>query len=207
MGSNWKDRPIRPYFTYTVTANANNPSYTPQGLEGVMTFFGGAGGGSGASIMTSNNSMTGNQTQTLTGFIQSWVNGTFATTGTTVNHNTGISKYNENPIVSNEYSLGNTSTALSIDLSKGNYFTCTATDNFTLSFSNAPSTIGDMQSGQLRIIQDGTGSRVLTLGANVISQGGVTPLLTTTAGATDVLYFEYRERTGELFVSVTNDWQ
>ena len=66
----------------------------------------------------------------------------------------------------------------------GQNFVLTATGNITLA---NPSTETVGQTGFIAIIQDGTGSRTLTLGTDYESpaSGGIT--LTTTANATDVL--------------------
>ena len=46
------------------------------------------------------------------------------------------------------------------------------------------------QSGFIRIVQDGTGSRTLAYHSDWCFAGGVDPTLTTTAGATDVLFYQ-----------------
>ncbi|TGP25915.1 MULTISPECIES: hypothetical protein [unclassified Mesorhizobium] len=46
------------------------------------------------------------------------------------------------------------------------------------------------QTGCIRIVQDGTGSRTLAYGANWKFSGGSAPVLTTTAGATDLLFYQ-----------------
>ena len=193
------------YFTYTVTANAANPSYNPTSKAGFISVTGGAGGGGGGgSIMSADDTMTANRSQDLDGFFQTWDDGTFVTTG--VNHakSGGNTSADSHTYSSANYSLGNTSTALDIDLSKGNYFRCTATDNFTLDFSNEPSS-ADLR-GYILIVQDGTGSRVLTLGTDVISPAQITPLLTTTAGAADIVEFTYNLSLGKLIITgVIND--
>ncbi|TJU85568.1 MAG: hypothetical protein E5Y10_24390 [Mesorhizobium sp.] len=45
------------------------------------------------------------------------------------------------------------------------------------------------QSGCIRIVQDGTGSRTLSYGTDWEFAGGTAPVLTTTAGATDLLFY------------------
>jgi len=197
------------YFTYTVSANGNNPSYTPQSLEGIMTFYGGAGGGGGSdtTIMDSNNTMTAARTQTLGGFTQLWQTGVFGFLNVNIAPSGGYSSYNEHTVDSIEYDLGNTGTTLTLDLSKGNYFKAVANNNFTLEFSNVPTNSGAVVEGTIFITQDATGSRVLTKGTDVISSGGVTPRLTTTASAVDMLRFTYRKSTGKLHISVQNDWK
>lgn len=46
------------------------------------------------------------------------------------------------------------------------------------------------QSGFIRIIQDGTGSRTLAYHADWKFEGGADPVLTTTASATDILFYQ-----------------
>lgn len=46
------------------------------------------------------------------------------------------------------------------------------------------------QSGFIRIVQDGTGSRALAYHSDWKFAGGVDPTLTTTASATDILFYE-----------------
>jgi len=183
------------YFSFDVTANSNNPSYTAQGLEGYMAFNGGAGGGGGTNtnIIKDNLTQTSNRQQDLGGNTQEWFNGKH--------------RYAQSVVVSQSVDSGNTGTTLTIDLSEGNYFIATATDNFTLEFTNAPAGTRDVVNGSIKITQDGTGSRVLTKGTDVISQGGVTPLLSITAGAVDIVHYEYRQDIDKLLISVTNDWK
>ena len=130
----------------------------------------GGGGGSNTNIIANDLTQSAKRTQDLAGNTQDWQNGKFTLTDVT--------------IIPNVVNLGNTSTSLTIDFDTnfGNMFVATATDNFTLNFSNVEAGIY-----YLKMIQDGTGSRVLTLGTNADSPGGVTPLLTTTAGAKDWL--------------------
>lgn len=184
------------YFTYNVTANSNNPSYTAQSLEGYMAFNGGAGGGGGSDTNIINSSLptqTANRQQNLGDFTQEWFNGKH--------------RYSQCVVVSQSVDSGNTGATLTIDLAEGNYFIATATDNFTLEFTNAPAGSRDVVNGSIKITQDGTGSRVLTKGTDVISQGGVTPLLSITAGAVDIVHYEYRQDIDKLLISVTNDWK
>lgn len=46
------------------------------------------------------------------------------------------------------------------------------------------------QSGFIRIVQDGTGSRTLAYHADWKFEGGADPVLSTTAGVTDVLFYQ-----------------
>lgn len=61
--------------------------------------------------------------------------------------------------------------------------------NRTLSITNA----ANGSAGLLRVTQDGTGSRTLTLptGSLIVGGGGTSPTLSTAAGAVDLLAFEY----------------
>lgn len=53
-----------------------------------------------------------------------------------------------------------------------------------------PSNTIDGRSGRIRFIQDATGSRTLSYAANWVFAGGVDPVLTTTANAYDILYYD-----------------
>ena len=85
--------------------------------------------------------------------------------------------------------VGKTSTAnatgsTTLDYNANQNFVLTATGNITLA---NPSTETVGQTGFIAIIQDGTGSRTLTLGTDYESPAGGGITLTTTANATDVL--------------------
>ena len=85
--------------------------------------------------------------------------------------------------------VGKTSTAnatgsTTLDFDANQNFVLTATGNITLA---NPSTETVGQTGFIAIIQDGTGSRTLTLGTDYESPAGGGITLTTTANATDVL--------------------
>jgi hypothetical protein len=75
------------------------------------------------------------------------------------------------------------------DQTKGSTAAITLTANATLSITNA---VAGMY-GLVRVTQDATGSRTLTLpaGSKVINGGGGAVTLTSTAGATDVLSYFY----------------
>ena len=75
------------------------------------------------------------------------------------------------------------------DQTKGATSAVTLTGNATLSITNE---LAGMY-GLIRVTQDATGSRILTLpaGSKVINGGGGAVALTTTAGATDVLSYFY----------------
>jgi hypothetical protein len=72
-------------------------------------------------------------------------------------------------------------------VSNGTNAIVTLGGNRTLAFSGAVA--GEYLT--LEVIQDGTGSRTLTYPGNVKWSGGSAPVLTTTAGAKDVLCFAY----------------
>lgn len=74
-----------------------------------------------------------------------------------------------------------------LDLSKGNlHFITMPAGNITIALSNA--TIG--QSFEIRILQDGTGSRTVTWFTTIKWAGGLAPTLTTTASKADSFGFQ-----------------
>lgn len=75
---------------------------------------------------------------------------------------------------------------IAVDFSAGINFTVTLGDNRTL---GQPSNQKVGQSGFIRIVQDGTGSRTLAYHADWKFAGGTDPTLTTTASATDILFY------------------
>lgn len=77
-------------------------------------------------------------------------------------------------------------TTITPDFSTGINFSVTATNNFTLA---NPTNVKVGQSGYIAITQDGTGSRVMTLGSNWKFPTGESKVLSTAAGAVDVLYY------------------
>jgi len=77
---------------------------------------------------------------------------------------------------------------ISVDASQGNVLTVTLGGTRTMA---NPSNPADGQVIRFRITQDGTGSRTLSWGAAYDFGTGGAPALTTTAGKTDVLAFEY----------------
>ncbi len=77
---------------------------------------------------------------------------------------------------------------VTLDFSTGyNFGPLTLTGNVTLA---NPTNIKAGQSGHIRIVQDGTGGRTWTLGSYFKTAGGSPATLTTTAGATDVMYYK-----------------
>ncbi len=80
-------------------------------------------------------------------------------------------------------------TSIAVDLNDGNNFIVTLGGNRTLENPSNP-TIG--QTGQIYVIQDGTGSRTLAYGSYWKFSGGTAPTLTTDANAVDLLVYNVR---------------
>lgn len=78
---------------------------------------------------------------------------------------------------------------ISWDMSSGFDFIVTIGGNRTIS---NPTNTKVGQKGRLIIQQDGTGSRTMTWGSNYKFANGTKPTLSTTASATDVLYYDVR---------------
>jgi hypothetical protein len=77
-------------------------------------------------------------------------------------------------------------TTITADFATTNHFQVTLGGNRTLA---NPSNQTAGQSGAIRIVQDGTGSRTLAYGSNWKFPNGTAPTLTTTANAVDVLVY------------------
>lgn len=91
------------------------------------------------------------------------------------------------------YSVGNVSGAVTLDYTNGNYQYMTLTGNITSLTINNPPATGRGGFMTLEMIQDGTGSRTLTLdGAVYLTSANATITLTTTASAIDKLRLETR---------------
>ena len=75
---------------------------------------------------------------------------------------------------------------ITADFATTNHFQVTLGGNRTLA---NPSNQTAGQSGAIRIVQDGTGSRTLAYGSNWKFSGGTAPVLTTTANAVDLLVY------------------
>ena len=75
---------------------------------------------------------------------------------------------------------------IATDLSLGNQFQVTLGGNRTL---GAPTNVVAGQSGVIRVVQDGTGSRTLAYNSVFKFPGGTAPTLTTTANAVDLLAY------------------
>ena len=85
-----------------------------------------------------------------------------------------------------EVSLTDAAT-IAVDMSTFINATVTLGGNRTL---GQPSNTKVGQTGRIKIVQDGTGSRTLSYHADWKFAGGTAPTLTTTASRTDVLYYE-----------------
>ncbi|MEK7179061.1 MAG: hypothetical protein AAB727_02280 [Patescibacteria group bacterium] len=82
----------------------------------------------------------------------------------------------------------NSSTAYTIDLTRGNVYEVTLTASCTFTFSNPPAS-GTAGSFTLILKQDATGSRGVTWPTSVQWENGSAPAITGTASATDILTF------------------
>ena len=81
---------------------------------------------------------------------------------------------------------------IATDLSLGNQFQVTLGGNRTL---GAPTNVVAGQSGVIRVVQDGTGSRTLAFNSVFKFPGGTAPTLTTTANAVDLLAYHVESTT------------
>jgi len=72
------------------------------------------------------------------------------------------------------------------DFDASNHFQVTLGGNRTLA---NPTNVVAGQSGVIRVVQDGTGSRTLAYGSNFKFSNGIAPVLTTTANAVDLLVY------------------
>jgi len=81
---------------------------------------------------------------------------------------------------------------VAIDLALGNHHQVTLGGNRTL---GAPTNVVAGQSGVIRVVQDGTGSRVLSYNAIFKFPGGTAPTLTTAANSVDLLAFHVESAT------------
>lgn len=78
---------------------------------------------------------------------------------------------------------GNSGTSLTLDLSTAELRKVTLTGNVTFTFSNPVTDVEYM----VYLVQDGTGSRLVTWPGTVKWRGAAAPTLTTTAGRTDIV--------------------
>lgn len=90
---------------------------------------------------------------------------------------------------------------VAVDMALGNNFELTLGGNRTL---GAPTNVVAGQSGVIRVVQDGTGSRTLAYNSAWKFPGGTAPTLTTTASAVDLLCY-YVETSGRVAVRFIGD--
>lgn len=115
---------------------------------------------------------------------------------------TGVSAklYVNGNSASNIYALTD-GTTITPDFSTGNNFSVTLGGNRTLA-NPTNMTVG--QSGVIYVSQDATGSRTLAYGTYWKFPGGTAPTLTTTASATDALFYVVRTSTSITVNSALN---
>lgn len=114
---------------------------------------------------------------------------------------TGSVKFGNYHIEPSENNAGNSSTAITVDLSTGSAQKITLTGNATFALSN-PQTGGAYV---LKLVQDATGSRTVTWPTTVKWPGGTAPTLTTTAGQVDLvnLYWDSTDYFGSYSLNYT----
>jgi hypothetical protein len=104
------------------------------------------------------------------------------------------------------YNAGNISGAVSLDYTNGSYQYATLTGNVSsLTISNWPAS-GTGGFMTLELIQDGTGSRTLTLGSAYKTAGTSGVTLTTTASKRDKLYLQTRDAGTTIDVTPAYNW-
>lgn len=91
--------------------------------------------------------------------------------------------------------------SVALDLSAGFNFTLAMGGNYTLA---NPTNAKVGQSGKILITQDATGSRTLAYGTSYKPAGGVAPVLSTTANANDLLFYEVLP-SGGLYISLAKN--
>jgi len=104
------------------------------------------------------------------------------------------------------YNAGNISGAVTLDYENGQYQYATLTGNVSsLTISNWPAS-GTGGFMTLELIQDGTGSRTLTLGSAYKTAGAAGVTLTTTASKRDKLYLQTRDAGTTIDVTPAYNW-
>ena len=149
-----------------------------------------AGGGTGAATFTDGALMIGNGTGAMEavdlsdGHIAVGASGTGNPTSESLTATVrSYSKAQRGTLAT----LSSSSNATAVDLSAGNNFTLTLSENSTLSI---PTNAVAGQSGSILITQDGTGSRTLSYAAPYHFAGGTAPTLSTAGSSVDRLdYF------------------
>lgn len=91
--------------------------------------------------------------------------------------------------------------SITVDLDTFINSTVTLAGNRTLA---NPTNVKVGQTGWILVTQDGTGSRTLAFGTNYVFVGSNAPILSTTAGAEDLLYYSCLE-TGKIFITIASD--
>lgn len=124
------------------------------------------------------------------------------TSGNVNINTTGVSAklYVNGNAASNIYALTDGAT-ITPDFSLGNNFSVTLGGNRTLA---NPTNLTAGQSGVIYLTQDATGSRTLSYGSYWKFSGGTAPTLTTTASATDALFYVVRTSTSITVNSLLN---
>ena len=102
---------------------------------------------------------------------------------------------------SNIVAVGSVSSNTTLDFSAGNNFSLTLGGSFELS---NPSGLQVGQSGIILLLQDSSGSRVLSYGSSWDFPASTAPTLTTTAAALDVLTYFVRSSTSIVTNSILN---
>lgn len=100
-----------------------------------------------------------------------------------------------------DYVILTDAATISVDMSAFINATVTLGGNRTL---GNPTNTKNGQSGVIEIVQDATGSRTLSYGSNWEFAGGTAPVLSTTANATDALYYTVRSST-RIWASLVKD--
>ena len=90
-----------------------------------------------------------------------------------------------------DVSIGASDTTKTLDFATSNNFELTLANTSSCTLAN-PSNLSEGQSGSIFIVQDSTGSRLLTYGSKWDFIGGTAPTLTTTASAVDRIDYVVR---------------
>ena len=100
-------------------------------------------------------------------------------------------------------SVASGDTTKTLDFATANNFALTLANTASCQLAN-PSNLTAGQSGAIFIVQDSTGSRLLTYGSSWDFTGGNAPTLTTTASAVDLLVYVVRSTTSIHAQLITN---
>lgn len=91
-------------------------------------------------------------------------------------------------------SVAASDTTKTLDFATSNNFALTLANTSSCTLAN-PSNLAAGQTGSIFVVQDGTGSRLLTYGSSWEFAGGTAPTLTTTASAVDRIDYVVRTTT------------